>query len=108
MTFNNISFYKGTNSQLEQQILFRKWSEVAGENWRYWDNYTNAFEIADWNNVLIKSRDSRYIVNAGEVYKNYVGTNKYILDDNEGIYIETDYLKVFKDAVWQSSVSTVA
>ena len=101
MTFNNISFYKGTNSQLEQQILFRKWSEIALQNWNVWDD-------SNWDNVLVKSRDSRYIVNAGEVYKNYVGTNKYIIDDNEGIYIETDYLKVFKDAVWQNSISTVA
>ena len=101
ITFNNISFYKGTNSQLEQQILFRKWSEVAEQNWNDWDD-------SDWNNVLIKSRDSRYIVNAGEVYKNYVGTNKITIDDGQGIYIETDYLKVFKDAIWQSSVSTVA
>jgi hypothetical protein len=101
MTFNNISFYKGTNSQLEQQILFRKWEEINDQNWNYWDN-------SDWNNVLIKSRDSRYIVNAGEVYKNYVGTNKIIIDDDQGIYIETDYLKVFQDVVWQSSISTVA
>jgi hypothetical protein len=101
MTFNNISFYKGTNSQLEQQILFRTWEEVNDQNWNIWDN-------SNWDNVLVKSRSSRYIVDAGEVYKNYVGTNKYIIDDNEGIYIETDYLKVFKDAVWQSSVSTVA
>ena len=101
MTFNNISFYKGTNSQLEQQILFRKWSEIALQNWNVWDD-------SNWDNVLVKSRDSRYIVDAGEVYKNYVGTNKYIIDDNEGIYIETDYLKVFKDAIWQNSISTVA
>ncbi len=101
MTFNNISFYKGTNSQLEQQILFRKWDEVVDEDWNYWAQ-------SDWNNALVKSRDSRYIVDAGEVYRNYVGTNKIIIDDNQGIYIETDYLKVFKDVVWQSSVSTVA
>jgi hypothetical protein len=101
MTFNNISFYKGTNSQLEQQVLFRTWAEVDGQNWNVWDN-------SNWDSVLVKSRDSRYIVNAGEVYKNYVGTNKIIIDDDEGIYIETDYLKVFKDVIWQSSTSTVA
>ena len=101
MTFNNISFYKGTNSQFEQQVLFKTWEEINDQNWNVWDN-------SNWDNVLIKSRDSRYIVNAGEVYKNYVGTNKIIIDDDEGIYIETDYLKVFKDATWQSSTSTVA
>lgn len=101
MTFNNISFYKGTNSQLEQQVLFRTWGEVNDQNWNVWDN-------SNWDNVLVKSRNSRYIVNAGEVYKNYVGTNKYIVDDNEGIYIETDSLRVFKDATWQSSTPTVA
>ena len=101
MTFNNISFYKGTNSQLEQQILFRTWGEINDQNWNSWDD-------SNWDNVLVKSRDSRYIVNPAEVYKNYVGTNKIIVDDNEGIYMETDYLKVFKDATWQSSISTVA
>ena len=101
MTFNNISFYKGTNSQLEQQILFKTWGEIDEQLWNYWDD-------SNWDNVLVKSRDSRYIVNAGEVYKNYVGTNKIIIDDDQGIYMETDYLKVFKDAIWQSSISTVA
>lgn len=81
--------------------MFKTWEEINDQNWNVWDN-------SNWDNVLIKSRDSRYIVNAGEVYKNYVGTNKIIIDDDEGIYIETDYLKVFKDATWQSSTSTVA
>jgi len=104
MTFNNISFYKGTRSQLELSNVYRSWDEVNDESWAYWDTVTNEFPVADWNNVLVKRRDSRYIVNAGEVYNNYTGTNKIIVDDNEGIYIETDEVSVIKDAIWQNSV----
>jgi hypothetical protein len=52
----------------------------------------------------MKRRDSRYVVNAGEVYNNYTGTNKIIIDDNEGIYLETDEVSVIQDAIWQNSV----
>ena len=104
MTFNNISFYKGTNAQLQISNIYRSWAEVEDESWSYWDNGTNAFAIADWNNVLMKRRDSRYVVNAGEVYNNYTGTNKIIIDDNEGIYLETNEVSVIKDAIWQNSV----
>jgi CRISPR/Cas system CMR-associated protein Cmr3 (group 5 of RAMP superfamily) len=104
MTFNNISFYKGTNAQLQISNIYRSWAEVEDESWSYWDNGTNDFAIADWNNVLMKRRDSRYVVNAGEVYNNYTGTNKIIIDDNEGIYLETDEVSVIQDAIWQNSV----
>ena len=48
----------------------------------------------------MKRRDSRYVVNAGEVYNNYTGTNKIIIDDNEGIYLETNEVSVINILIW--------
>lgn len=101
LMYNNISFYQGTRSQQEQRTVFRSWDEVNEENWGYWDN-------DNWENVLVKRRDTRYVVNPESVYKNYTGTSRIVVDDNKGIYLETDNITVFKDAIWQSSVSTVA
>ena len=99
--YNNISFYQGTRSQQEQRTVFRSWDEVNEESWGYWDN-------DNWENVLVKRRDTRYVVNPESVYKNYTGTSRLVVDDNKGIYLETDNVTVFKDAIWQNSISTVA
>jgi hypothetical protein len=93
--YNNISFYQGTRSQQEQRTIFRSWDEVNEESWGYWDN-------DDWDNVAIKRRDTRYVVNPESVYKNYTGTSRIVIDDNKGIYLETDSLTVFQDAIWQT------
>ena len=95
MMYNNISFYQGTKSQQEQRVIFRSWDEVNEESWGYWDN-------SDWDNVVIKRRDTRYVVSPESVYKNYTGTSRIVIDDNEGIYLETDNLTVFQDATWQT------
>ena len=101
LMYNNISFYQGTRSQQEQRTVLRSWDEVNEESWGYWDN-------DNWENVLVKRRDTRYVVNPESVYKNYTGTSRIVVDDNKGIYLETDTVTVFKDAIWQSSISTVA
>jgi hypothetical protein len=100
--FNNISFYQANNLQQIQSIVTRPWlkvktSEGVVNTWSYWsENY-------DWQEALVVSSSELYGVNPTDVYKNYLGTNKIIIDDNEGMTFDANKVKVYKDTEWQTS-----
>ena len=105
--FNNISYYQANNLQQIQGNITRPWSKVINDgisslDWQYWlDNYT-------WNEMLVLSSIDLYGVNPEEVYKTYIGTNKIIVDDNEGMTFDADKIKIYKDTGWSSTISTPA
>lgn len=101
--FNNISYYQSTGIQTIQKSINRPWSRVKndGENeldWQYWlDNYT-------WNGLLVLSTVDLYGSNPIEIYKTYIGTNKIIIDDNQGMSLDSVKIKVYNDTSWQVQV----
>lgn len=103
--FNNISYYQATDLQQIQSVITRPWANVKAEDgvnydWQYWDtNYS-------WNGMLVVSRSSTYGVNPSEIYKTYIGTNKIIIDDGEGMILDSDKLKIYDTVEWSSSVIT--
>lgn len=103
--FNNLSYYQATNLQQIQSIVARLWTDIDSEDgttldWQYWkDNYS-------WNGMLILSSSSTYGVNPSEIYKTYIGTNKIIVDDGEGMILDSDKLKIYDAVEWSSSVVT--
>jgi hypothetical protein len=103
--FNNISYYQANNLQQLQSKINRPWLKVKQEGltereWSYWlNNFT-------WEGVLVISASALYGVNAQDVYKNYLGTNKIIIDDESGMIFDADKLKIYKDATWSISVGT--
>ena len=105
--FNNISYYQANNLQQIQGNITRPWAKVINDgisslDWQYWlDNYT-------WNEMLVLSSIDLYGVNPEEVYKTYIGTNKIIVDDNEGMTFDADKIKIYKDTGWSSTISTPA
>jgi hypothetical protein len=103
--FNNLSYYQTTNLQQIQSIVARLWTDISSEgetnfDWQYWkDNYS-------WNGMLILSSSSTYGVNPSEIYKTYIGTNKIIIDDGEGMILDSDKLKIYDTVEWSTSVVT--
>jgi len=103
--FNNISYYQANNLQQVQSKITRPWQKVKQEGltprqWTFWlNNYT-------WDGVLVISTSSLYGVNAEEVYSNYMGTNKIIIDDQEGMIFDAEKLKIYKDTNWLISVGS--
>jgi hypothetical protein len=100
--FNNISFYQANNLQTIQSIVTRPWlkvktSEGVPSNWTYWRENFN------WQEALVVSSSELYGVNPTDVYKNYLGTNKIIIDDNEGMTFDSNQIKIYKDTEWQIS-----
>jgi len=105
MMFNNISFYQGTSLQVVQRLILRTWQETENEqaSWQAWE------DEGDWNNVLIRSKDSRYVVNPSEIYKNYTGSRSIIIDDlSDEFKVVSNALSIYQDANWQEYIITPA
>jgi hypothetical protein len=102
MLFNNVAYYQANNLQQVQSTLTRPWLRVKDDGiteyeWLYWlNNFT-------WNEVLFMSESALYGVNAEDVYNNYMGTNKIIIDDEEGMIFDADKLKIYNDTTWSIS-----
>jgi hypothetical protein len=103
MLFNNVAYYQANNLQQVQSTLTRPWLRVKDDGiteyeWLYWlNNFT-------WDGVLVISESDVYGVRPDEVYRTYLGTNKIIIDDNEGMTFNPDTIKVYNDTVWQTTV----
>lgn len=103
--FNNISFYQATNLQQVQSNITRPWIYVKSFNgtdydWAYWkENFT-------WLKMLVLDSAAIYGTNPADVYKVYIGTNKFVIDDNQGLEITPDNLSVYNNIFWSSSIST--
>jgi len=104
MLFNNVAYYQANNLQQVQSTLVRPWLKVKTDgitnfNWQFWiNNFT-------WQSVLVIGTSSLYGVSPDAVYKTYLGTNKIIIDDSEGMIFDADKLKIYADTSWQTSVS---
>lgn len=104
LVFNNISYYQANNLQQVQSNLLRPWLKVKIDgvslDWEYWlNNFV-------WQGVLILSSSDLYGVIPSDVYKTYLGTNKIIIDDQEGMSFDADKLKVYSDTLWTTIVGT--
>jgi hypothetical protein len=103
MLFNNVGYYQANNLQQVQSTLVRPWLKVKTDgitnfNWQYWiNNFT-------WQGVLVIGTSSLYGVSPDSVYKTYLGTNKIIIDDSEGMIFDADKVKIYTDTSWQTSV----
>lgn len=105
LTFNNISFYQANNLQQIQANITRPWLLVKTDSiqtfdWLYWQ------ENFIWEGVLIIAKTDRYGVNPGDVYRTYIGTNKIIFDDNDGLTVDIDKLRIYSDTTWTIRVGT--
>ena len=104
MLFNNVAYYQANNLQQVQSTLVRPWLKVKTDgitnfNWQFWiNNFT-------WQGVLVIGTSSLYGVSPDAVYKTYLGTNKIIIDDSEGMIFDADKLKIYADTSWQTSVN---
>lgn len=105
--FNNISYYQANNLQQVQSRITRPWVRVYENDtleftWESWRTATNGDEIS-WDNTLTVSVTEAYAINPSAVYSTYIGTNKIIIDDNEGMVFDADKLRVFESVEWSSA-----
>jgi hypothetical protein len=104
-TFNNISYYQGSSLQEIENKTERPWFKVLSDgtsvlNWQFWLN------TSTWGGMLILSSSDFYGINPANIYKTYMGTNKIIIDDEEGLIYQAEKIKVYANAEWSTTVST--
>lgn len=103
--FNNISYYQANNLQQVQSTINRPWLRVKVDgglefDWQYWNsNFI-------WQDVLVVNALDLYGVNPEIVHKTYLGTNKIIIDDSEGVIFDAEKIRVYSDLTWQTQVKT--
>ena len=103
MLFNNITHYQANSLQQAQSLITRPWIRVKTDgvlqyDWEYWiNNFT-------WKGVLVIETSDLYGVDPSDVYKTYIGTNKIIIDDNEGMIFDAEKLKIYTNTTWQTIV----
>lgn len=101
--FNNIAYYQANNLQQLQSFITRPWLKVKQEGlteyqWSYWN------DSFSWEEVLIIGSNDLYGVNPSDVYKTYIGTNKIIFDDGEGLLVNPEKMNIYSNVLWQTSV----
>ena len=105
--FNNVAFYQTKNLQLIQSQVFRPWAnaDAVVDGNSTWGILKTSGENYSWRDILVSGTFDQYGVNPPEVYNSYLGTNKIIIDDEDGLTIDADSLKIYNAVTWQTSVS---
>jgi hypothetical protein len=103
--FNNIAYYQASSLQEVESRTIRPWFKVLTDgvtvfDWQFWfNNFT-------WDGMLVIGSSQFYGINPSDIYKTYIGTNKIIVDDGEGLIYQPEKLKVYTEIEWSTTVST--
>jgi hypothetical protein len=103
--FNNIATYQASSLQEIQSKIVRPWFNVKTTglselDWQFWSN------SYIWEGVLIVSSKEAYAISPSDIYNTYVGINKIIIDDSEGMILDSEVMKIYTNTTWSSSVHT--
>lgn len=105
LLLNNIAFYQANNLEQVQSTILRPWADVLSTG--NWDDWYNPPSINNtWRQVLVIASSDLYGVDPTIIYETYIGTNKIIIDDDEGLIIDAEQLKVYTDASWTIRLGT--
>jgi hypothetical protein len=74
-------------------------NESIDFDWSYYNNNYN------WGNTLVIGLSDLYGINPSDVYKTYIGTNKIIFDDDNGLTIDSDKVKIYQNITWSTNTS---
>ncbi len=103
--FNNIAYYQANSLQEVESRTFRPWYKVLADgittlDWQFWSNNFT------WDGMLVIGSSEFYGINPLDIYKTYIGTNKIIVDDGEGLVYQPEKLKIYAEVEWLSTVAT--
>lgn len=76
---NNFSYYQVSQDLINQYQIFKKWSEIENSSWEYWSNNLAAAPNT-WDSVRTTEQSKAISIDAVDVYKIFVGTNKILSD----------------------------
>ena len=102
--FNNIVFYQTSSLQEQYIYAYRTWSAVKNDGttdlaWEYWKGDPVS---KTWDEVS-KAMTISCGASIGEIYKTYIGTNRFVVDSNNTLQFGNS-----KSTVISSEISTVS
>jgi hypothetical protein len=56
--------------------------------------------------MLVIGSSEFYGINPSDIYKTYIGTNKIIVDDGEGLVYQPEKLNIYTQIEWSINAST--
>ena len=117
--FNSISLYQITEQDEAERFAYRKWYAVRSEpdnvlDWQYWrdldgqpdpdpDN-PGGFLDYTWSEVLFLSESEPTVLDPGKIYKQYVGTDRLVFEDNSTLSLGNYRYSTFKDVKWSRQI----
>jgi hypothetical protein len=103
--FNNIAYYQASSLQEVESRTVRPWIKVLTDgvtvfDWQFWfNNFT-------WDGMLVIGSSQFYGIDPSDIYKTYIGTNKIIVDDGEGLIYQPEKIKIYTEIEWSGNVYT--
>lgn len=115
--FDAISFYQVTEEDEAERFAYRKWYAVRSEpdnvlDWQYWRDLDgqpdpdNPEEFLDytWSEVLFLLESEPTVLDPGKIYKQYVGTDRLVFEDNSTLSLGNYRYSTFKDVKWSRQI----
>jgi hypothetical protein len=106
MQFDNISYYAANRLQQVQVTTERSWNRVVtpffdNVDWMFWMPYI-------WQEVLVISNRSYYSINPEDIFKQYTGTSRIIVEDTQKLKTKYYQYRVTNQVTKANSVHTPA
>jgi hypothetical protein len=115
--FDAISFYQITEEDEAERFAYRKWYAVRSEpdnvlDWEYWRDLdgqpdpSNPGEFLPytWSEVLFLSESKPTILDPAKIYKQYVGTDRLVFNNDYVLNLNNYRYSVFKDLRWSRQI----
>jgi len=118
MMFDAISFYQVTEEDEAERAAYRKWYAVRSEpdnilDWDYWNQLESTredpsnpgeFFTYNWSEVLFLSEFEPTILDPAKIYRQYVGTDRLVFDNDYVLRLENYKYSAFKDVRWSRQI----
>jgi len=118
LMFDAISFYQVTEEDEAEKFAYRKWYAVRSEpdnplDWEYWkeldsnrEDPSNPGQVLpyNWQEVLFLSEEAVTILDPSKIYKQYVGTDRIVFDNDYVLNLNNYRYSFFKDVRWSRQI----
>ncbi len=98
--YQNIMSSKIGGTQIQQNIITRKWEEVADgdtKDWNYW-----AGAVSDYLELLTEGKYLEFPVDPSDLYNIFTGHNSLVFDDKKQANIKSLTSRAFADVEWET------
>jgi hypothetical protein len=102
ITYNNMSYYLTEGLEGKVDILSRNWSGVLEFDgiervWSFWSENDKT-----WKFVYVLGGQASYAITPKDIFDVYSGTNRKVIDDNKGVFVQQTESSYYSDVVWSN------